>query len=403
VATRLVDFDLERPAALPDAPAGYSAVRVLVRLGRMPLGTFELAAGSALEAEDALAAALAETGGAAWAELLARSRHEPHSERSNGNGNGNGHGALTPISVVVCTRNRPRDLQGCLAALAAQRYPLYEVVVVDNALGGCPETRKLAERSGARYVLESSPGLDRARNRGIAESRSPIVAFTDDDARPDPDWLGVLAAAFATPGVDAVTGLILPAELETKAQKLFEDAYGGMAKGYAQVLHSRRGRSMRYRPWVFGAGCNMAFRREALGRIGGFDPVLDAGTPAGGGGDLDALQRVLETDGAVLYRPDALVRHVHRRTVRLLRRQLADNGRAAAAVLCRAFGRARGLDRARVVHDGLAFVFAWYVKLVRREAMPLRLLLAETLGFLLGPAFLAISRARARRLNGGDA
>src|SRR5262245_13064210 len=91
-------------------------------------------------------------------------------------------------TVIVCTRDRPELLEGCLAALATQDHPSYEVLVVDNASRG-PETRELADAWNARYVCEERPGLDRARNRALRESASPIVAFTDDDARPEPGWL----------------------------------------------------------------------------------------------------------------------------------------------------------------------------------------------------------------------
>ena len=110
---------------------------------------------------------------------------------------------------------------------------------------------------------------------------------------------------FGSPDVHAVTGLVLPAELETAAQMMFEDVYGGMSKGFLMRLHVQGGRRPVYRPEWIGVGCNMAFRRDPLLDAGGFDPALDVGTPTGGGGDLDAFQRVLESGAAIVYRPDA--------------------------------------------------------------------------------------------------
>ena len=133
--------------------------------------------------------------------------------------------------MIVCTRDRPGELEDCLTALASLKYPSYEVLVVDNASID-ERTAAVAARFGVRYVRESRPGLDWARNRGIRESRYSIIAFIDDDARADPNWLSALARAFEDCQVDAVTGLVAPLELETEAQQLYEFAYGGMGKGF---------------------------------------------------------------------------------------------------------------------------------------------------------------------------
>ncbi|MGH3132048.1 MAG: glycosyltransferase family 2 protein, partial [Gaiellaceae bacterium] len=307
---------------------------------------------------------------------------------------------------VVCTRDRADRLEGCLAALAEQRYPSYEVVVVDNA----PQddtTRRVAEHWSVRYVREPRPGLDWARNRGLAAARTPIVAFTDDDAQPEPGWLAALVRGFASPDVAVVTGLVLPAELETPAQLLFEDAYGGMGKGFAMHVHTHRSRRPVFRPEWVGAGCNMAFRRTALLEIGGFDPALDVGTATGGGGDLDVFQRLLEAGSAIAYRPDAVVRHLHRSTMAALRRQLFDNGRSYSAMLTAAFLRARGWERWRVVDRYLRWIVRWHAwRLVRgvagREALPLRLVVAEAAGAPLGPLLYWRARRTAHRLAAGD-
>lgn len=307
-------------------------------------------------------------------------------------------------SVVVCTRDRAEWLDGCLAALAEQDHPTYEVVVVDNASRD-DETLRVARSWSARYVREPRPGLDWARNRGLAAARAAIVAFTDDDARPEPAWLSSLARGFASPEVAAVTGLVLPAELATPAQLAFEDEYGGMSKGFALRLHAQQSRRPVYRPEWVGVGCNMAFRRSVLLAAGGFDPALDVGTATGGGGDLDAFQRLLEAGAVIAYRPDAVVRHLHRRTDAALRRQLFDNGRAYSAMLTAAFLRARGVDRSRVAARYVRWLARWHaVRLARslagKEALPFRHVAAEASGAPLGPALYLRARRTARRLAG---
>lgn len=302
------------------------------------------------------------------------------------------------LTVVVCTRDRPELLDGCLAALRAQREAPAAILVVDNAPRD-DRTRDVAHAHGVDYAVESRPGLDHARNRGLATTATSIVAFTDDDARPDPGWVAAVAVGFRTPEVGCVTGVVLPAELETEAQELFEDVYGGMAKGYELRLFGAPGQPRGLRPEAMGTGCNMAFRRDALLALGGFDPALDVGTPTGGGGDLDAFVRVIDAGWAIEYRPDAVVRHLHRRTEDALERQLFDNGRAYSAVLYAAFLRARGVGRIRPVVRYGQWLGGWHGRrLMRRalgrEQLPFRYLAAELKGAPLGP-FLYLRSRRA--------
>lgn len=395
MSVRLLDLDLAELSDFPDVSIRHSWIRVLVRLNGSPIGVLHVRN----QGQDLNPVAIGRQAASAlaepiWAELEA--------ERLRGDTRFSEHVDRPAVSVVVCTRDRATDLEGCLAALGDQLYPKYEVIVVDNASQD-NATRLVADRWSARYVREERPGLDWARNRGFAEATSPIVAYTDDDARPDAGWLTGIVAGFSSPGVEAVTGLVLPVELETKAQGIFEDVYGGMGKGFRIFVHTRRGRKLTFRPERIGVGCNMAFRRTTLERLGGFDPALDVGTLTGGGGDLDMFQRLIEDDAAVVYRPDAIVRHTHRRTVRKLRRQLYDNGRGYSSVLWVALCRSRGFDRARVVKRYSGWILSWHVKriarrLVRREQLPMKLLLAELAGAPAGPFAYARARRIARRL-----
>ena len=103
-----------------------------------------------------------------------------------------------PISVVVCTRDRPDHIKKCLECLECLEYPNFEVVVVDNA----PTTDVVKDMvkehayGGARfrYCIESRPGLSWARNAGIAVATSDIIAFLDDDDEPDKYWLAEIVS-----------------------------------------------------------------------------------------------------------------------------------------------------------------------------------------------------------------
>ena len=238
--------------------------------------------------------------------------------------------AAPAISVVICTRDRPDQLAACLSHLARQEYPRFEVVVVDNAPAG-DAVRRLVEtrRPACRYVPEPRRGLSWARNAGIAAASAGIIAFLDDDEEPDAHWLAGLAGGFARGGdVGCVTGVILPARLDTQVQEWFEQAGGhSKGRGFRPAVFSRYGpQSPLYPLPPFGAGGNMAFRREALAHIGGFDVAMGAGTPARASEDTLALTLVLLAGYRITYEPAALVRHDHYGEIDGLGRQLRGYG-----------------------------------------------------------------------------
>jgi cellulose synthase/poly-beta-1,6-N-acetylglucosamine synthase-like glycosyltransferase len=113
------------------------------------------------------------------------------------------------VSVVVCTRDRPHLLRDCLDALCPLAADGHEVIIVDNA-PITDATATLASLYPFRYVCEMTPGLNAARNRGVAAAKHEIVAFTDDDCIPDSRWLEALVAPYADHTVGAVTGLVMP-------------------------------------------------------------------------------------------------------------------------------------------------------------------------------------------------
>lgn len=237
------------------------------------------------------------------------------------------------ISVVVCTRDRVDQLETCLRHLGQQEYPRFEVVVVDNNAPASDAVLALVEdqRSAVpyRYVVEPRAGLSWARNTGTATASGGIIAFIDDDAEPDRHWLTGLAGGFARrDDIGCVTGMTLPARLDTPAQELFEH-FGGHSngRGFAPAVFSRHGPQNPLFPLpAFGVGANMAFRRAALTRIGGFDVALGAGTPARASEDTLALTLVLLAGYRIAYEPAALVRHHHRRGMDSLASQLHGYG-----------------------------------------------------------------------------
>ncbi|HYW50127.1 MAG TPA: glycosyltransferase, partial [Gemmatimonadaceae bacterium] len=325
------------------------------------------------------------------------------------------------VSVIVCTRDRTESLAACLDALLAVDHAPFEIIVVDNAPGteGTAHLvqQRIAQLNAARgggaaavtppvlrYVRETRAGLDWARNRGLQEARHAIVAYTDDDVRVDSAWVRNIVRAFADPEVQLVTGLVVPGELATDAQVIFEDDCGGMGKG---LLPRVVGRSaidawQRLGAHHLGVGANMAFRREWLQRLGGFDTALDVGTASHGGGDLDIFHRSMLAGGVARYEPRAFVRHHHRREMPALRRQLRDNGRAFGVYL---FSRWALHERPRtaVVRYALGTWLPWLAgrvvrRLRSRERLSIPLQFEELRGMLASPFAWRATYAADRRM-----
>ena len=239
------------------------------------------------------------------------------------------------ISVVICTRDRPGRLEACLRHLERQEYPRFEVVVVDNgdSARASDGVRTIVEGWQAAvtctYVAERRVGLSWARNAGTDAASGDIIAFLDDDEEPDHHWLAGLAGGFARgDDIGCVTGVIVPTRLETVVQEWFEQ-YGGHSKGrgFSPAVFSRHGPQSPLFPLPpFGAGGNMAFRREALAGIGGFDVAMGAGTPARASEDTLALSLVLLAGYRIAYEPSALVRHDHYAEIDGLGRQARGYG-----------------------------------------------------------------------------
>jgi len=222
-------------------------------------------------------------------------------------------GVTTPsVTVAICTRERPDDLDRALTAVAAQHHRPLEVLVVDNAPLSDNTRAIVARHRTVRYVREDRRGLDAARNRALREARGEIIAFTDDDAAPEPEWLDALVSNFADRCTVIVTGLTLPKSLETEAQELFE-RHCTFVRGFRRrVFDGQRDNPLAVGP--IGAGANMALRRDVIRALGGFDERLDGGMPTRSGGDHDLFARVLMNGHRIVYEPAAVSWHRHRRT-----------------------------------------------------------------------------------------
>lgn len=376
--TRVLQLNLDEPIMPVPHEAGYAQYRILVKKGPAPLGWISLPQSEGQIEADVIRAAIAQqlAQRLTETEIMQGWDHEVPAP-------------MPSISVVVCTRNRARMLVRCLAALTMLDYPSFEIIVVDNA----PSDNKTIEATAefpVRYVREGRPGLDHARNRGIAEARNEIVAFTDDDALADAGWLRAIGKIFQHPQVMGASGYVGPAELETEAQHRFELEYGGMGHGFRRRAIHRSTLTPRELLWAsgFGIGANMAFRRSLFAQTGGFDVTLDVGTPSHGGGDIEFFHRMVAQGHLFLYEPEMIVWHHHRREDRGLERQAYDNGRSFGCYLIQCFQKKTVRRTDTVLFFFREWLWRRQVKnfLSLRPVAPRKLLLAEIRGMISSPA-----------------
>jgi GT2 family glycosyltransferase len=385
------------PPVETDRPVVARPTLALVRSGGRPLGLVHAEADDPAELVAAIAATARETLPSPATE--SRAGRAPSAEPPL-------------ISVVIATRERPEMLAKCLTAVRALDYPRYEVVVVDNA----PVTEDTAVMvktrfPEVRYVREPRKGLALAHNRALAETGGEIIAFTDDDVVVDRHWLTAVADGFGCADrVGCVTGLIVPAELETRAQAMLE-RHGGFAKGFQRrVLSLDEPGDDPLFPFAagkFGSGANMAFDAALLKSLGGFDPATGAGTYARGGDDLLAFFRTITAGYRLVYEPGAVTWHHHRRTDDDLSGQIFGYGVGLGAFLTAAVvTEPRMLPRLiRRVPRGIAYALARAAAhrgdpAPDEEPWPRRLAFQEWFGLLNGPFRYARSRAQSKSMGG---
>jgi GT2 family glycosyltransferase len=302
-----------------------------------------------------------------------------------------------PVTVAVCTRDRTDDLRRCLDALTTLPDDGQEILVVDNAPRTDDTLRLVGGYAGVRYVREERPGLDNARNRALAEARHEIVVFTDDDAVADREWLRLLLRNFTDERIGCVTGLAMPLEMETDAQVTFQ-RLGGLGRGLKRFTLDGSTADPQV-GWMAGAGVITALRREVVEEVGPFDPALDVGTPTAGGGDSDMFRRLLAAGYRIVYDPQALVWHRHRRTNAELRRQYYGYDSAGFAIWSRALFREGEFGALEHAWQWLWRELRYLVGAVRtrrgREFLPF--VLARLRGAVAGPWTYLYTSLRERR------
>jgi GT2 family glycosyltransferase len=212
-------------------------------------------------------------------------------------------GSEPSLSVVVITRDRPRDLEVCLRAVLANTGVDFDLVVVDQSTR--PDAAESVQRCAAsdarvRYVHDDGTGAARARNIGVGHTRGDIVVFTDDDCEPAPDWLATISRSLSEDAEAGIAfGTVTPAA---------HDPRDGFIVGFKPRRRLRlRGRLAKLRD--AGISANVAIRRSALEATGGFDEMLGPGGYFPCAEDYDLTYRVLARGYALWHVPEARTVH----------------------------------------------------------------------------------------------
>ncbi len=269
------------------------------------------------------------------------------------------------ISIVIPTYNRPEQLRQCLVACAALDYPSdrFEVIVVDD--GGAVRldeiVRGVSTTIAVRLLRQENTGPAGARNRGVAEAKGDIVAFTDDDCVPGSGWLHTLASRMRASPDCAAGGRTINA-LSTN-----------LCSTASQLLISYLNEYFNKVPddATFFPSNNVAFPKQLFLSVGGFDVTY----PRAAAEDRELCDRWRHWGLRMLYAHEAVVHHAHALTLSSFIRQHHSYGRGAYCFHCvRAArtGRSLKVEPLSFYLEMFRYPFSWGYGF---KAVPLALLL----------------------------
>lgn len=234
------------------------------------------------------------------------------------------------ISIVICTVNRSKQLQECLSHIVNSQNPgvATELIVVDN--NSSDDTKNVvmgfADSSFCeiKYLFEGRPGHSQARNRGLAEARYPLIAFTDDDCYVARDWIvSILREFSADPSLHILGGRV-------------ELAYTGDQPVGIRTFTDRMQVSSFRELLSRMIGCNFVCVRKVFEEVGMFDIHLGKGSRCGCAEDTDFFYRALKKGFKVFYAPEMAVFHAHGRNTPTATQAVRDDyARGRGAFYCK--------------------------------------------------------------------
>ncbi len=295
------------------------------------------------------------------------------------------HHTFTPkVSVIIPIYNGENDLPDLINCLLAQTYPRHQVeyLLVDNnssdrtfaILQTTAEHSQIHIRPIREDTIQSSYA---ARNKGIRSAIGEIIAFTDADCRPQPQWLSSLVVPFTHPDVAIVAGEITALPGNSILEK------------YAELQHTlSQKHTLAHKFYPYGQTANLAIRRQVLKKVGLFRPYLDTG------GDADICWRILQQNmGRLEFAPEAIVQHRHRTKFPELNSQWQRYGRSNKYL-----HQLYGVDLMRdiTLKEYGYKLGRWLLKEVPKEALKLTQRKASWVSLLNTPIGLFTGRARNR-------
>ena len=222
------------------------------------------------------------------------------------------------VSVVVPIYNGENDLPDLINCLKSQTYPIEQVeyflvdnassdrtsTIIQNAAQNFPQIHYLAETK-----IQSSYA---ARNAGIRAATGEIIAFTDADCRPQPQWLTELIVPFQDTNLGIIAGEIIGLPGKSILEK-YAEKHNVLSQKY----------TLQHPFCSYGQTANLAIRKEIFVQIGLFRPYLTTG------GDADICWRIQrETDWKIHFSPNAIVQHRHRSTLKEFQSQWRRYGKS---------------------------------------------------------------------------
>ena len=265
-----------------------------------------------------------------------------------------------PISVLIATRNRPQDLVPCLKSLLAQDYPAFEIVIFDQSV--TDEAQKAVQAAygtpkNLRYIRSETVGKSKALNGLVAAAQGEIFAFTDDDTEAPPDWLARIAQAFREmPDADLLFGQVFAPPEAT-------------ADFHVPALYFQERRILRQGE-VFGMGANMAFRRELVAKVTGYDTQLGPGGSLACAEDYDFLYRSQKAGAVAFAEPSVSLVHRAGRNFDQWSRVLLNYGMGDAAFAMKHL-RCGDWKMLSNIAKGLGYIFArGCLRVVQRTPHP---------------------------------
>lgn len=223
------------------------------------------------------------------------------------------------FSIIIPTYNRTKDLTRCLESLLEMDYPKsdFEVVIIDD--GGDVDLNslvaKFSKALNIQFYHQKNAGPATARNRGLKMARGKFVAFTDDDCTPGPDWLSRFKLHLDKEPCSAFAGHVingLPDNIYSTASQLLVD----YLCDYFNSSHDGQN---------FGTSNNLAFSRDSLLKIGGFDESF----PLSAAEDRELIERWTSSSQHFRFIPDVVVTHYHAMNLKTYSRQHTNYGRGA--------------------------------------------------------------------------